>query len=116
MIRRHKEQTATVNENMRGGNGSVRIEALLTAEELYNKGRIFSRVIVKPGCSIGYHMHENEMESYVIISGSGVYDDNGNEITVNAGDVTLTTSGQGHGIVNNGDADLIMIALILHKG
>jgi len=115
MVRRLNEQQATINANMRGGEGEVRLEALLSADELYDKGRIFSRAIIKPGCSVGYHVHENEMEAYVIISGSGDYNDNGTAVKVSAGDVTLTKSGEGHGMVNNGDETLVMIALILHK-
>ena len=115
MIRTRAEQKVTVNENMRGGVGEVRLEALLSAEELYDKGRLFSRVVVKPGCSIGYHTHENEMETYVVVSGGGEYDDDGIIKMIGAGDVTLTASGQGHGVKNVSDTDLVMFALILHK-
>ena len=115
MIKKHSGQVVTLNENMRGGEGEVRIEALLSPEELYEKGRLYSRVVLKPGCSIGYHIHENEMESYTIISGTGDYNDDGDEIKVCAGDVTLTQSGQSHGIKNNGGEDLVLIALILFK-
>jgi len=115
MVRKQCEQAVTVNVKMRGGDGEIRLESLLSAEELYDKGRLFSRVVVAPGCSIGYHTHENEMEAYIIINGNGEYDDDGTRVRVEAGDVTLTRSGQGHGVVNDSGADLIMLALILHK-
>jgi len=115
MVRRKSEQKVTVNENMRGGEGAIRLEALLSAEELYEKGRLFSRITVKPGCSIGYHVHENEMESYVVVGGSGEYNDNGGTTTLHTGDVTLTVAGQGHGVTNNTDTDFVLLALILHK-
>jgi len=42
-----------------------------------------------------------------------MYNDNGTEYEVNAGDTTYTMSGCGHGIENIGDTDLEIIALIL---
>ena len=115
MVRKQSEQKGTLNMNMRGGDGEIRLEALLSADEMYGKGRLFSRVVIKPGCSIGYHTHENEMESYAVLTGSGEYDDNGNTVTISAGDVTLTASGEGHGVKNNGNEELVMLALILYK-
>lgn len=115
MVRKQADQTVTVNENMRGGDGKIRLEAMLTAAELYGKGRLFSRVVVKPGCSIGFHRHENEMEAYVVVSGGGEYDDNGTTVYISEGDVTLTVDGEGHGVINNADADLVLLALILFK-
>ena len=115
MVRKQSEQAVTVNENMRGGDGAVRLEALLTADEMYKKGRLFSRIILKPGCSIGYHVHENEMEAYAVVSGSGAYNDNGADMTITAGDVTYTSAGQGHSIANTSGEDLVLLALILYK-
>ena len=114
MVRKQSNQQVTINKNMRGGDGEIRLEALLGAEELYNKGRLFSRVIVKPGCSIGYHVHENEMEAYHIISGVARYgDSNGETVDLETGDVTVTPAGHGHSIANRGDNDLIVVALIV---
>ena len=115
MVRKQSEQKVTINENMRGGDGAIRLEAMLSADELYEKGRLFSRIIVGPGCSVGYHQHENEMEAYVVVKGSGIYNDDGTEIKISAGDVTLTRAGESHGVVNGSDEDLVLIALILHK-
>ncbi len=115
MIRKSSEKQVSVKELMRGGDGSVILEEILTPSELYDKGRLFSRIVVKKGCSVGYHVHENEMECYFIVSGSGEYDDNGTVVTVNPGDATLTVSGEGHAIKNNCDEDLVLIALIIFK-
>ncbi|MDD3746500.1 MAG: cupin domain-containing protein [Anaerostipes sp.] len=60
-----------------------------------------------------YHVHENEGEAYHILSGKGLYDDNGTKYEVEAGDTTYTMSGQGHGIENIGNEDLVIIPLIL---
>jgi mannose-6-phosphate isomerase-like protein (cupin superfamily) len=75
--------------------------------------RLFSLVQVKPGEEVQYHMHIGESEHYFILSGQGIYNDNGNKVEVTAGMVTLTPSGQGHSIRNTGDEMLTFIALIL---
>ena len=50
-----------------------------------------------------------------VLSGSAEYNDNGNVITISAGDVTYTGDGEGHGLVNNADEPFEMIALILFE-
>ncbi len=115
MIKRKGTYETKRNENMRGGDGVITIEELLTPEELYSKGRLFAKITVNPGCSIGRHVHEGEMESFFIVSGSVAFSDNGEEVILNAGDTALTKDGEGHAVRNNGDVPLEMIALILYK-
>ena len=67
---------------------------------------------VVPGCSLGYHEHHGESETYYIIKGQGEYDDNGTKRPVTVGDKTFTPDGCGHGIANTGDEDLVFMALI----
>ena len=115
MVRRASDVEVVVIENMRGGEGDVVISHLAQQSEIYDKGRLFARVVVKPGCSIGYHVHENEMEAYHILSGVGTYDDNGKTVELHPGDTSITLAGQGHGMVNNGNEDIVMIALIIFQ-
>ncbi len=75
--------------------------------------RLFSLVQVKPGEEVQYHMHVGESETFFILSGQGIYNDNGNVIDVVPGMVTFTPSGQGHSIKNTGDEMLAFIALIV---
>ena len=75
--------------------------------------RLFSLIQVKPGEEVEYHMHVGESETFFILSGQGIYNDNGNKIEVTPGMVTLTPSGQGHAIKNIGDEMLVFIALIV---
>ncbi len=114
MIKRKDELPITVNEKMRGGDGSVTLAAMLTPDEMYNKGRVFSTLSLQPGCSIGYHVHENEMETFYIVKGTCEFDDNGTQTyTLTAGDVAYTAAGNGHSVRNTGTDELLMIALIL---
>ena len=115
MIKRKGSYDVQRNENMRGGDGIVIIEHLLTPDELYEKGRLYAKLILEPGCSVGHHVHDGEMESYYIISGEAEIDDNGEYVTVSSGDTVLTKSGEGHSVKNVGSGTLEIIAQILYK-
>ena len=114
MIKKFKDFNTELRENMRGGDGTVVVSSFITPEELNNKGRLFGKIVLKPGCGIGYHVHETDSELFYIIKGTAVYDDNGTSTTVYAGDVTLTPAGSGHSIKNESDEDVELIALIVY--
>ncbi len=75
--------------------------------------RLYSLIQLNPGEEVEYHMHIGESESFFFLSGKGVYNDNGNNVDITPGMVTLTPSGEGHAIKNTGDEILAFIALIL---
>ena len=115
MIKKAEECKVEYREHMRDGNGTVQITNFIdTPEELNSKGRLFARITLKPGCCIGYHVHEKDAELFYILSGTGVYNDNGDLKTVTAGDVTFCPTGTGHGIANETDEVLEMIAVIVY--
>ena len=113
MVKRESGYETHINESMRGGEGTVKLEHLLTADELNNKGRLYARITIEPGSSIGFHVHENEMESYSIISGEAEYDNNGETVILYPGDTTHTPNGKGHAIKSTGTEPLVFLALIL---
>lgn len=108
-----QQATIKITENMRGGKGSVKAENLLNEEQFNGKARLFAKMTLEPGTSIGYHEHHNESETYYILSGEADYNNNGKIEKVKAGDVTFTPSGEGHGIENTGKEKLVFMALIL---
>ena len=111
MITHSSEQALEKRPNMRGGNGEVLLRALMP--ELPTAARLFSRIELAPGCSIGYHIHENETELFYFASGSGRANDDGNWIDVTAGDAMSTSSGHGHAVENTGSEPLILLAVII---
>ena len=113
MVKRNGSYETVVNEKMRGGTGKVKIEHFLTKAEMYDKGRLFAKITITPGSSIGPHIHEGEMESFHIISGAARIIDDGTEVIANVGDTILTPSGFGHSVECYGDITLEMIALII---
>ncbi len=102
-----------VREHMRGGDGEVIIKHILDDEQLNEKCRLYGEVTLAPGCSIGYHEHHGESETFYILSGTGEFNDNGETRTVNPGDITVTADGCGHALKNTGESDLVLMALIL---
>ena len=102
-------------ENMAGGKGHVLRQQFLTEDQMYRKNRVFAKMTIEPGCSLGYHIHHGDAEAYYILSGEGEYDDNGSIRTVKAGDVTYTPDGKGHSIENKSTADLVFIALVTYN-
>ncbi len=100
-------------DHAKGGEGYILKEPFLGQEELGENCRLFSRMTLPAGCGLGYHEHHGETETYYILSGSGVYNDNGKDIPAEAGDVFFCKDGDGHGMVNTGKFDLSFVALIL---
>jgi len=115
MVKRNGSYPTEIMEKMRGGDGSAIIERPLTPDELYEKGRLFAVITLEPGSSIGYHVHEGEMETFFILSGEAEYSDGVETVILFPGDTTLTLSGEGHSVRCAGDATLKLLALILYK-
>ena len=116
MIRRSDQRVIERHEHKFGADGFITVRNLIRDDgELCGKGRVFAHTTVLPGCGIGYHMHNGDREIYYVFSGKGKYNDNGRLTTVEAGDVTFTPSGCGHGIRCLGDEPLELIALILYE-
>ena len=109
------ERETVKAEHVNGGAGFIMKEALITGEELGEHCKMFSRVTIKPGCELGHHEHHGETETYYVLSGSGMYDDNGKAVPIEAGDVTFCKDGDGHGVQYTGSEDLVFVALILKK-
>ena len=100
-------------KNAQGGKNSLYAEPILTGDEFLNSGRLYNKMTFPPKSSIGYHVHKGESETYFILKGKGLYSDNGKEVEVHAGDIAYCAPGEGHGLENIGDEDLVMIALII---
>lgn len=114
MIRRSRECVKELREHMRDGEGTVEILNLATPEELNDKGRLFAKITLHPGCSIGYHVHEKDSEIFYMIKGDASYSDNGETKIISAGDVTVCPAGTGHSIANHSGDDVELIAVIVY--
>ena len=115
MIRRAEECTVEYREHMRDGDGTVKLTSFISGPaDLNEKGRLFSKITLEPGCSIGFHIHDKDAELFYFVKGTGEYNDNGEIRTVNAGDVAICPTGTGHGIANKGEETLELVAVIVY--
>ena len=106
------EKKIQIRENKETGN--VIIEHIVDEELFQGQSPMFAQVTLKPGCALGYHQHKGNNETYYILSGKGIYTDNGEEVPVVAGDVTFCYDGGSHGIKNTESSDLVFMALIVN--
>lgn len=115
MIRRAADCRVEYREHMRDGDGTVEVTNLIEgSSELNDKGRLFAKITLRPGCSIGYHVHDKDAELFYILKGTAEYNDGGTVRTVTAGDVTICPTGTGHGIANRTDEIVELAAVIVY--
>ena len=74
--------------------------------------QMVSQIELDPGSSIGSHLHGENEEIYWILSGEGVYNEDGTDIPACPGDVFIAFQGHNHGLKNTGPGPLVMIAVI----
>ena len=91
----------------------ITIDRLLNEELMDGKVRLFARVTIQPNETLDVHEHHGETETYHIISGSGVYVDNGKECPANPGDTFFCADGGSHGISCTSEEPLVFMALII---
>lgn len=116
MIRKPSDYRNVDIERMKGGSGVFHVEHILEAAELRDKGRMFARGTLAPGCSVGYHVHPHDMEICFFLSGAGaVRDESGVVTEVAAGDCNVCDVGHGHEIINTGQEDLVYLCVILFE-
>ena len=113
LLRKHHELKSEVRENMRGGTGKVTVRHMFVPDEIIAKTRLCAQLTVHVGASIGIHKHENEDELFVILSGSGLLDDGTQKTPISAGDSILTGNGAEHAVINTGNIDMEIVAVIM---
>ena len=114
MLRRKEDIRVREVEHAQGGDGCVCFYDWLLPEDAPGHGRVISKLVIPPHCSIGYHQHEGEFEAFYVLEGEATVNDNGTEIVLQPGDMHMCKNGDSHGTRNNGDKDMVMLALILN--
>ena len=88
-----KSQIRVDESNLKNGRGVVKREFIVEGENLRNKAKLFSKITIPKGNSIGMHDHVDDFEIYYILSGKGKVLDNGQEVEVSEGDAIYTADG-----------------------
>lgn len=115
MVRRKEDIRVRKVKEAQGGTGEVVFHDWLLPEDAAGHGRIFSTLVIPPGASIGFHEHQGEFEAFYVMEGVATVTDGDQVIELYPGDMHLCPDGSGHGTENRGDADLVLMALILNQ-
>ena len=113
MVSKKIKRNDITNICAEGGKGILILDKFNGLEGMPEGIKLHAYATLEPGASVGYHVHHGEIEIYYILSGKGIYSDNGNKREVSAGDVTFTADGCGHGLENIGTEVLEFMALIV---
>ena len=92
--------------NFKGGEKSFASRAYSDGKNKMMKGRL------EPGASIGLHRHEGNCEMIYVLEGSGKMLYDGGEERLSAGDFHYCPEGHEHSFINDGDSDLVFIAVV----
>lgn len=110
-----KNRTSSLREKVQGGEGEVHGLHSMTADQRPESTRfkMVGFMSLPKGSSIGFHVHHEDEEIYIITAGRGIFTDNdGQKYPVVPGDVTVTKQGEGHALANDGDDTLTFTAVI----
>jgi mannose-6-phosphate isomerase-like protein (cupin superfamily) len=85
----------------------------MNEKEANGSGRLFAKVEIEPGSSIGLHKHENEVDVYYILKGKALVNDNGTEVVLEEGECNICLNGESHSVQNIGDSTLEFVTMVL---
>lgn len=114
MIRRKEEIRIRNIEKAMNGKGIVSFHDWLLPEEAKGHGRVFSKLVLPPGSSIGYHQHNGEFEAFYVLEGEASVTDGKEKAVLYPGDMHMCVNGDFHGVENCADKELVLMALIMN--
>jgi len=91
--------------------GKIR-EYILDEKLFGGVNTLYAQITLPQGVATNYHEHHGNNETYYIMQGTGIYNDDGKEYPVQKGDVTFCPDGSGHSLNNTGKENLVFIPLI----
>jgi mannose-6-phosphate isomerase-like protein (cupin superfamily) len=94
-----------LQQGCHGGKGAVLFRRILE-DEFQSKVSFLDYTTLPPNTSIGYHLHPDTEEVYIIVSGTGIMTVENEATRVTRGDVILNRKGGSHGLVNDGPDNL----------
>ena len=103
-------------QGLAGGKGTAIVHHIVPEKDLYGHGRMYAKVVLWPGSSVGWHRHVGETEPYYILEGQGIFiDDDGSRTVVGPGDVCTILPGQCHSLENISDEKTLSFMALIHK-
>ena len=113
MVIRFKELEKKRMEKPRGGLGFVDADVYKDILNIEGKITAFNHMTLGNGSSIGYHQHIGDMEIYLILEGKAKYNNNGEEVFVEKGDLTFCNKDEFHSIEAIDEKGVQFLAVII---
>lgn len=106
MIYDIKNEVPEVLPHFKGGEGA------LIAKMHFDGMNCILHGTLAPGCTIGYHLHDENSEIFYILSGHGSVLYDGERRPVEAGQCHYCPKGHRHSLINDSDGDLVFFAVV----
>ena len=113
MIKYQKEMETIRQEHACNGMNHIQKQFVFSTEEMDDKAKMFAKITLPPGSSIGDHPHQPEAEIYYILEGEVTVTDNDERVVLHPGDAMYTGNGNRHSATNETDKEAVMMAVIL---
>jgi len=111
MLLKFDEMENKVLPGFKGGKGQLVANMFIDADNKILRGTL------APGCTIGLHEHENNSEVIYILSGTGKALCDGETELLAPGDCHYCPDGFSHTLINDGNEDLVFLAVVpAHQG
>ena len=113
MIKYKGEMETIYPEHVCNGLNHIEKQFIFSTEEMAGKAKMFARITLPDGSSIGEHPHQPEAEIYYILEGEVVVTDNDRQETLHSGDAVFTGNGDRHSVANVSGKLAVLMAVIL---
>lgn len=116
MLIRNFLKLPTKDEVIHEGEGLCRHVTVFSDEEMNAPLRFINYTVLPPNASFGMHRHGNDNEFYVVLSGAGIYYQDGEESPVQQGDIMMNSPYGTHGIRNTGGEEMALLVFECEAG
>jgi len=101
-----------------GGKGLIGSRTIWDWRDFRNNYGYLTHYLMPPGTSIGYHRHDGIEEVYIVMNGNGRITADDQAADVCPGDAVLNGLGGSHGIYNNTNEflEILAVAVCMEKG
>lgn len=110
------DQLITLDKhNVAGGQGTLygKFSFVRTSATPEQAIKEIGWMTLKKGESIGLHKHAYNEDTYIIVSGHGIFQDGNGKVTkVEKGDITIARPGQAHALKNENKEPLVFLDII----
>lgn len=115
MIKKTADFYEIIEKECCTGTGQAVLHQVIGDNEKYDAFDAYAIVTLGPDDSVGYHVHEGDMEIYTILEGSAIFNDNGTEVILNKFESGITYDGEGHAIRPQPGTTLKFLACTVKK-